>query len=169
MNLRPPLWLLVGSGLFVLTSVFVDPDTLNEVLSAALFIACGVGVLRWGPASWRVFWSTERPSMAAVGVMAMVLWLTGTMLGRIYTVLYLNLGRPVWMQVLHISPAITFIILCAVLLFIAVTRFDGEKPTRLGGVATGLFTLIGVLFSTAGPAIIAKMGTFLGALFARIM
>jgi hypothetical protein len=154
---RSILFALAGLTAFSLPALFIKPDDMTEILSAGLFIACLVGLWRWGPAAVRaiVSGSKTQESWGIIGVCGLLLALA---MQRVYSVAYLNLDRPEWMQVLHISPFITYMMLVSVVLFISATTFPGEKPTGLGGIAAAFIAFVGVMVSHFGPLIAKSIG-----------
>lgn len=146
--------------IFVAISLFIPPDNMTEVLSAGVTVAAGYGLYRWGPAALRAF-ARGAKTAEEQGVIGVTLLLASIIAMRIYSVVYINLGRPEYLQLLHISPFIVYVTLIALILFIAATRYEGEKPTRLGSVAAALVAFMAVGFSSLGPFIASKLGAII--------
>ncbi len=155
--LRSFLFVALAVAVFSVPALLIPPDSMTEILSAGLLIACGFGIYRWGAAAFRGIRDGAR-TKESWGILAIVLLLGAMAAQRIYSVVYLNLDRPVWMQQLHISPFIVYVMLIAVVLFSASTTFPGERPTRMGGVAAAVIAFVGVLGSHLGPLALSKLG-----------
>lgn len=141
---------------FIVTAFFFPPDAMNEVLSAAVFVAASFGIYRWGGAAWRVFASGARTE-ESWGILGLVIILIAEALRRVYSVFYLYMDRPDWMNELHIAPGLTAGTLIGIFLLVIATRFAGEKPSNLPGVLAAVIATFGVLMSTALPYFVAKM------------
>lgn len=155
--LRSFAFVLIALLAFVLPAFFIEPDSMTEFLSAGLFIACGFGIYRWGAAAGRVFAKGSR-TRESWGILAVVGLLGALAAQRVYSVAYIQMGRPEWMQLLHISPFITYVMLISVVLFILATTFEGERPSPLGGIAAAIIAFVGVLASHFGPMLLTKLG-----------
>lgn len=159
-----PLLVTLGAILvFIGTSLFIDSDTMNEILSVAVVFAAGWGLVRWGGASVRAF-LRGGSTVEEQGVIGVVLLLSSIIASRVYTSIYLWLGRPPAWQTLHISAFITYATLGSLILFISATRYAGERPTRLGGIAATVIAFLAVLVSPLWPILIAKLGALLSVL-----
>lgn len=153
---RPILVSLGLIAIFVLTALFIPADPMTEILSAGVFIASCFGLWRWAPAAWRNFISGARTE-TAWGLIGVVVLLTALAVQRAYSVLYIALDRPDSFTLLHVSPFITYMVLVALVLFIAATKFQDERPTRITGVIAAGIAFFGVLLSAAGPMVVAKL------------
>lgn len=140
---------------FVSIAFFVPPDPMNEVLSAAVFVAAAFGMYRWAPAALRVFASGARTE-ESWGILGLVIILLTEALRRVYSVFYLQLNRPDWMDALHIAPGLTASTLVGIFLLVLATKFDGEKPSKLPGTLAAVIAFLGVMLSSALPYFIAK-------------
>jgi hypothetical protein len=161
---RSFLFVVLAMVVFSVPALFIDPDNMTEILSAGLFIACLVGIWRWGPAAVRVALSGAK-TRESWGIIAVVGLLFSLAVQRVYSVVFINFDRPEWLTTLHISPFITYMMMIAVVLFISATTFPGEKPTRLGGIAAAIIAFVGVLASHFGPMVLAKLGGLWQAVF----
>ncbi len=158
--IRPILVTIAAIVLFLVSAVFIDPDTMNEGLSVAVGFAAAWGLVRWSGAAVRAYARGAR-TVEEQGVIGMVLLLGAIIAGRVYTATYLWLERPDAWQLLHISAFITYAFLGALMLFISATRFEGERPTRLGGIAATVIAFLAVFLSPMWPIIVAKAGGLL--------
>lgn len=158
--LRPILITLGLIAGFVLCSLFIVADTLTEILSAGVFIASCFGLWRWMPAAWRNY-REGAATETAWGLIGIVVLLLALAAQRVYSVVYIQLDRPEAFQLLHVSPFITYMVLVALILFIAATKFPGEKPTRLSGSIAAIITFVGVLLSAAGPLLARTIGEWM--------
>lgn len=148
---------------FIGAALFITADAMTEALSAAVFIAAGLGIYRWGSAAWRVYFRGALTT-ESWGILGIVLFLFAEASSRVYTVAYINLDRPEYLQLLHISPFIVYAKLIALGLFIAATKFEGEKPTKLGTFAAAAVAFFGLMLTTIGPLVGAKVAAFIAGL-----
>lgn len=156
--------------LFILLSLFLPADVLVSVLSAGIFIAAAVGVARWGPAAWRVYFPAggDPPDKETrYGVLGLVLWLLSEGGKRIYSVTVIQLNRPDWVNDLYISAFLNAMTFAGLVLVIMATAFPGERPARVPPAVLAVLALVGVLLSYALPMLIAKAVLF-GAMLAKI-
>jgi hypothetical protein len=154
---RSFLFVISALVVFSVPALLIPPDDMTEILSAGLFIACLFGIWRWGPAAVRAIMDGAK-TRESWGIIAIVGLLSALAMQRVYSVVFINLERPVWMTTLHISPFITYLMMIAVVLFISATTFPGEKPTKLGGVAAAFIAFVGVVASHLGPSLLGKVG-----------
>lgn len=142
-------------AMFFAAALFIPADTMKEPLSAAVFILAGIAVMRWGPAGWRLYFSgaSTAPSWGILGV---VLFMVAEAAANLYTLIFLTLDRPDYMQVLHVSPFISYVKLVAMGLFIAATNFEGERPSRVGAAAGATLAAFGLLLTALGPIAAAR-------------
>ncbi len=157
--------------LFVLLSLFIPADTMVGILSAGIFIAAAIGVARWGPAAWRVYFPSRSYPMpdkeTRYGVLGLVLWLLSEGGKRIYSVTVIGLRRPDWINDLYISAFLNGLTFAGLVLVIMATTFPDEKPARIPPTMMALLAFVGVLISYALPTIITKL-IVLGEALARI-
>lgn len=163
---KPTLIALGLLAAFILSAIFVPADPLTEILSAGVFIASCFGLWRWTPAAWRNFASGANTE-TAWGLIGVVVLLLALAIQRVYSVFYIALDRPEALTVLHVSPFITYLVLIALVLFIAATKFQGEHPTKITGLLAAVIAFFGVLLSSALPYFVAKF-VALGAVLAKI-
>lgn len=163
-----PFLVTLGALLaFIATALFVDPDTMTEVLSIAVLFAAAWGLVRWGAAAGRAY-VRGASTVEEQGVIGIVLLLFSIIVSRVYSVTYLALDRPLYLQVLHIAPFLVYMTFVALILFISATRYEGERPTRLGGAIAGIIAFIAVMFSPLWPIIVAKLGALVSILLRAI-
>lgn len=155
------IWLsILFCVVFGLVSLILPADPLLEIISAGIFVAAVIGIWRWGPAAFRVYFPRKdkpKPDReTSLGLLGLVLWLFSEAGKRVYAVYYIQLDRPEWMQVLHISAGLNAITLIGLVLVIAATRWPGEKPSKLPGAMASIVAFFGVLLSAALPYFAAK-------------
>jgi hypothetical protein len=148
---------------FVGVALFVPADAMTETLSVAVLIAAAWGLTRWGMAAVRAYARGAR-TVEEQGVIGIVLLLLAIIAQRVYSFLYLQFDRPEAWQALHISPFIVYTSLIALVLFIAATRYEGERPTGIGGFAAAAIAFLAVMFSSIGPFIVSKLGAIVSVL-----
>lgn len=148
---------------FIATAFFIPPDPMNEVLSGGVFIAAGFGLYRWGPAAWRNYIAGAKDE-TAWGLIGLVLLLVSLSLQRVYSTVYINLGRPDYLMTLHIAPFLVYTTLIALVLFVAATSFPGERPNRINTLVAAIVSVLGISFSTIGPTLIGKIGLLMSKL-----
>lgn len=149
-------------ALFAVLASFIPPDPLTEGLSAAIFIAAAIGITRWGPAAWRVYFPPKndaQDSTTSLGILGLVLWLISESLRRIYSIIVIQMHRPDWVSEVHVSSALNAVVFVGICLVILATRFEGEKPSRMSGIAMAVITFTGVMLSALGPWIIGHLIT----------
>lgn len=112
---------LFGAGM-----VAFPPAVLVEVLSTLTLIACGLGLWRWGPTGWRVFWKGANRT-EDWGILAVDFMLISIAALRIYAIIFRQLDRPVWLQDSYWSSFFVYLMLCAVTLFVAATRDETPR------------------------------------------
>lgn len=157
--------------LFVVLSLFIPADVLVSILSAGIFVAAAIGVARWGPAAWRVYFplrglpAPDRETR--YGVLGLVLWLLSEGGKRIYSVTVIGLSRPDWVNDLYISAFLNGMTFAGLVLVIMATSFPDEKPAKVPPTVLALLAFLGVLISYALPALIAKV-IMLGAMLAKL-
>lgn len=162
--MKPVFWLTAALiAVFVAISLFVPSDTMNEALRAGVFVAACWGIMRWGPAAWRVYFRGAQTT-ESWGILGIALFLSAEAAQSVYAVVYLNLDRPEWMQLLHVSPFLVYVKLIALSLFIAATRFPGEKPSKVGTVGAALLAFLGLMLTATGPKIGAIVARWLEAM-----
>lgn len=157
------VWTIILVGGFVFLSFFFDADLMREWVSGAVFVGAGLGFYRWFGGAFHVYAAgidTERRR----GVFGLELFLLGEGLTQIYAVAFLNLDRPVWMQVLHLSAFFTFIKLIGLYFLITATRFGDERPLKIGGAAAAIIAFFGVIFTVGGPWLMSKAGAIASAI-----
>lgn len=158
-------------ALFVLLSIFIPADTMVSLLSAAVFCAAAVGIARWGPAAWRVYFPRAGVALpekeTRYGVLGLVLWLLSEAGKRIYSVTVISLNRPDWVYDLYISAFLNALTLAGLVLVIMATTWPGERPAKVPPTMMAILTFLAVLVSYALPTIIAKL-VALAAAFAKL-
>lgn len=148
---------------FWIPASFLASDAMTNILRPALFIASAYGIVRWGDAAFRVYFDRagERSSL---GILGIVLTLAGIALASVYSVVFIALERPIWLREMQISNFLTFVTFIGVCLFTVSSRYEGERPTRLSGIAAACIAGFGVLFSSLGPLVISKIVAILSAI-----
>lgn len=150
--------------LFIILSLFISADVLVSILSAGIFVAAAVGVARWGPAAWRVYFPVRGlpppDRETRYGVLGLVLWLLSEGGKRIYSVTVIGLSRPDWVNDLYISAFLNGMTFAGLVLVIMATSFPDEKPAKVPPTVLALLAFLGVLISYALPTIIAKLILF---------
>lgn len=148
-------------ALFVLVTFLVSPDTLTQYLSVAVFVAAGFAVLRWGGAAARVFAKGSRDT-TAWGVLGLVLMLLAEEGRRIFSIVYLQLGRPEWMIVVPITPFLVYLTFAGILLIILATRIDGERPAQFPTIVTAILVFVCLMLSSLGGIVIKQLVALFG-------
>lgn len=147
--------------LFILLALFISADVMVSILSAGIFIAAAIGVARWGPAAWRVYFPSKAyptpDKETRYGVLGLVLWLLSEGGKRIYSVTVIGLSRPDWVNDLYISAFLNGLTFAGLVLVIMATAFPDEKPARVPPTILALLAFLGVLISYALPMVIAKL------------
>lgn len=118
--------LLVVAGavaVFGLSTLFFTPDQLSDATVIVMTAACVAGLWRWGPAGWRVFWRGAKRT-EDWGILGLCLVLVSILSGRLYGLVYRQLGRPEWMLESYWSPFFLYMLLCAVTLLVAATKAE---------------------------------------------
>lgn len=111
---------------WAIATVFVPAAALLEIVSTLLLLACFLGLWRWGPTGWRVFWGgASRPE--DWGILAVDFMLLSIAALRVYAMIFRYMGRPEWLQNSHWSGFFVYLMLCAVTLFVAATKDERSK------------------------------------------
>lgn len=159
--------ILVTAGIllaFLVPASVFTADQLREWLSYGLIVACVIGIARWLPAAWEVF--TQRAGeRSSLGIIGVVVLLAAIAANQIYAVSFLKLDRPTWLRETQTLNTIVYVMLIGAVLFVTVTRFDGEKPTRTSRLFTAAIAFIGLLFTSIGTKLVALLTHALSMLF----
>lgn len=158
---------LSAIAIFVFFTFFIAVDTLTQILSGAVFVAAGVAVFRWGGAAVRVFLRGSKTE-ESWGILGLVLVLTAEAGRRVFSVVYLQLGRPVWMQVVPITPFLIYMTLAGIVLIVLATKLDGARPSQLPTFLLALLAFTGLMLSSVGTVIIGKLSALIGFTLARL-
>lgn len=116
--------LLVGLAamvVFALSCMAFSPDALSDAIATVMSVACVAGLWRWAPTGWRVFWKGAKRT-EDWGILAICMLLVSVILGRIYGVVFRQLGRPDYLVNSYWSPFFMYLLLGAVVLLVAATK-----------------------------------------------
>lgn len=107
-------------------STFIfPPAVLIEIISTLILLVCVIGLWRWGPTGWRVFWQgAKRPE--DWGILAIDFVFISIAALRIYTMAFRALDRPAWLQDSYWATFFVYLMLCALTLFVAATKEPRE-------------------------------------------
>lgn len=164
--IKPVLIVIALHAIFITLAYLLPPDTLGGILRSALLIACLLGILRWGIGAWSAFKSAGKKS--SMGILGVVALLVGISAISIYSVVFINMGRPEWLTQWYLSPYFVAVQLVGVSLLVFSTTFEGEKPTSLSGYAAFIIATLGVLLTNAGAHVIPWLVSKGGALMQMV-
>lgn len=125
---NPALIVLVGTLItFGIGMLFFRPDEMSDAIATVMAVTCAVGLWRWGPTAWRVFWKGARRT-EDWGILGLCFVLIAIVVGRIYGIVFRQLDRPEWLQNSYWSPFTLYMLLCAVALLVAATK---DEPPQV--------------------------------------
>lgn len=119
---NPALLVLAGAmAIFGVCALMFPPDVLSDAIATLMAIACILGLIRWGPTGWRVFWKGAKRT-EDWGILAICMLLIAVIVGRVYGIIFRQLDRPEWLQNSYWSPFTLFMLFGAVVLLVAATK-----------------------------------------------
>jgi hypothetical protein len=119
---NPAVWAAAGAlAVFGGCALAFPPDALTDAIATVIMVACIVGLFRWGPTGWRVFWKGARRT-EDWGILAICVLLVAIICGRLYGIVYRQLERPDYLTDSYWSPFFLYLLLCAVTLLVAATK-----------------------------------------------
>lgn len=125
---NPAAYVAVGAvAIFWICARFFTADQMSDATATVMAILCALGLWRWGPAGWRVFWKGARRT-EDWGILAVCLLLLAILTGRIYGIIYRQLDRPDWLTESYWGPFFLYMLLGAVALIVAATKDDPPHP-----------------------------------------
>ncbi len=144
---------------FIGPAYFLEPDRLREILSALLIVLCLIGLVRWGPAAFEVY-SKRAGERASMGILGVVVLLAAIAMNQAFVItnIRFNPDRP---PTTHLLNAIIYLLLIGTALFVTATRFEGERPTRVGRSMMALIAVIGLLFTSVGAKLLGWIAAIL--------
>lgn len=154
---------IIALVLFWVPAIFIQPDSMLAIVSAGLFVASIWGVFRWGGAAWRVI-RRGATKESDQGILAIVILLIALALQRVYSVVFVTLDRPLYLQNSHVNGFLAYLLLIGCVLLIASTRYEGEKPSQLGATTAGIAAILSVLIAHSGPWLVTKVVGIISAL-----
>lgn len=109
--------------MFGLSAVVFTPDEMSNATATVMIVACVAGLWRWAPTGWRVFWKGARRT-EDWGILGLCLVLASILFGRLYGIIFRQLGRPDWLVDSYWSPFFLYMLLGVVVLLVAATKDD---------------------------------------------
>ncbi len=144
---NPALWMLLAAcGVFAVSARLFSPDELSDATATMLALTCGLGLWRWGPTGWRVFWKGAKRT-EDWGVLGLCFVLISIIVGRVYGIVYRQMERPDWLTESYWSPFSLYMLLCAVVLLVAATKYEreGNGINDAKSLAFGIMAAIGIV------------------------
>lgn len=119
---NPAFFVVIAAGLVFFTAAqFFTPDALSDATATVMALVCAIGLWRWGPAGWRVFWQGAKRT-EDWGILAVCMLLVAVIVGRIYGITFRQLGRPEWLEQSYWAPFTLYMLLGAVVLLVLATK-----------------------------------------------